>query len=176
MRLNCCLYDVPETPLKIVGKDSLAFLNKLFTREVSKISVGKAGYAIACNDDGGIIMDGVLMRPNDKEFIYVQANGDFLNWAQAHVGSMDVSINDFDSWVLQVQGPTSLEVLEAVSDISIEDFPYYAVRETSINGDSFYISRSGWTGERGFEIYSKNDEFDGVGLWDFLLERENRLD
>ena len=171
MRLNCCLYDVPETPLKIVGKDSLAFLNKLFTREVDEISLGKAGYAIACNDEGGIIMDGVLMRPNDKEFIYVQANGDFLNWAQAHIDSMDVSINDFDSWVLQVQGPTSLEVLEAVSDISIEDFPYYAVRETSINGDSFYISRSGWTGERGFEIYSKNDDFDGVGLWDFLLEK-----
>ena len=107
------------------------------------------------------MMDGVLMRPNDEEFIYVQANGDFLNWAQAHIGELEVSIFDFDSWVLQVQGPTSLDVLESVSGISVEEFPYYAVTETDINGTSFYVSRSGWTGERGFEIYSKNETLMG---------------
>jgi aminomethyltransferase len=171
MRAKCCLYDVPETPLKITGKDSIAFLNKLFTRDISKIAIGRAGYAIACNHQGGIIMDGVLMRPNDHEFIYVQANGDFLNWANALIEDLDVSIRDFDSWVLQIQGPTSLEVLEAVSNISIEDFTYYSAVETEINGNSFYISRSGWTGERGFEIYSKNADFDGVELWSHLLEK-----
>ena len=171
MRSKCCLYDVPETPLKITGKDSIDFLNNLFTRDVSKINIGKAGYGIACNHEGGIMMDGVLMRPNEEEFIYVQANGDFLNWAQAHIGELDVSIFDFDSWVLQVQGPTSLDVLESVSGISVEEFPYYAVTETDINGTSFYVSRSGWTGERGFEIYSKNADFDGVALWNFLLDR-----
>ena len=171
MRSKCCLYDVPETPLKITGNESIEFLNMLFTRDVSKIAVGKAGYAIACNHSGGIMMDGVLMRPNEEEFIYVQANGDFLNWAQALLGNFDASIEDFDSWVLQIQGPTSLDVLEAVCDISIDDFPYYGVAEVDINGNSFYISRSGWTGERGFEIYSKNSDFDGVKLWNFLLEK-----
>ena len=171
MRSKCCLYDVPETPLKITGKESIEFLNLLFTRDVNKIAVGKAGYAIACNHNGGIMMDGVLMRPSEEEFIYVQANGDFLNWAQALLGNFDVSIEDFDSWVLQIQGPTSLDVLEAVCDISIDDFPYYGVAEVDINGNSFYISRSGWTGERGFEIYSKNSDFDGVKLWNFLLEK-----
>lgn len=171
MRSKCCLYDVPETPLKIVGHDSIAFLNKLFTRDIAKINIGKAGYAIACNHQGGIIMDGVLMRPNEEEFIYVQANGDFLNWAQAQLGDLDVSIDDFDSWVLQIQGPTSLDVLEAISDVDTDNFPYYGVTETEINGNSFYISRSGWTGERGFEIYSKNADFDGVALWDYLLEK-----
>ena len=173
LRTKCCLYDVPETPLKITGNDNIEFLNRLFTRDVDKIKIGKAGYAIACNHQGGIMMDGVLMRPNEEEFIYVQANGDFLNWAQAHLGNLDTSINDFDSWVLQIQGPTSFEVLEAVSDISIDNFPYYGVRETEINGTTFYVSRSGWTGERGFEIYSKNANFDGVGLWNHLLEEGN---
>ena len=171
LRSKCCLYDVPETPLRIVGSDSIAYLNRLFTRDIGKINVGKAGYAIACNHQGGIIMDGVLMRPNEEEFIYVQANGDFLNWAQAQLGDLDASINDFDSWVLQIQGPTSLDVLEAVSDVTIDNFPYYGVIETDINGDPFYISRSGWTGERGFEIYSKNSDFDGVALWDYLLKK-----
>jgi aminomethyltransferase len=170
MRKKCCLYDVPETPLKITGKDSIAFLNKLFTREISNIRIGKAGYAIACNHQGGIVMDGVLMRPNEHEFVYVQANGDFLNWATAQIGNYDVAILDFDSWVLQIQGPTSLDVLEAVSDISLENFPYYAVTETEIDGVPFYVSRSGWTGERGFEIYSKNTDFDGVKLWNHLLK------
>ena len=171
LRTKCCLYDVPETPLRIVGSDSIAYLNRLFTRDISKINVGNAGYAIACNHQGGIIMDGVLMRPNEEEFIYVHANGDFLNWAQAQLGDLDASINDFDSWVLQIQGPTSLDVLEAISDVTIDNFPYYGVIETDINGDPFYISRSGWTGERGFEIYSKNADFDGVALWDYLLKK-----
>lgn len=176
LRSKCCLYDVPETPLKITGKDSIEFLNMLFTRDVERINIGKAGYAIACNHEGGVMMDGVLMRPNNEEFIYVQANGDFLNWAKAHKGKLDASIDDFDSWVLQIQGPTSFEVLEAVSDISIDDFPYYGVRETEINGTSFYVSRSGWTGERGFEIYSKNADFDGVGIWNYLLEKGKSAD
>ena len=97
LRTKCCLYDVPETPLRIVGKDSLPFLENLFTREIQKIKIGRAGYAIACNQEGGVIMDGVLLRPNDEEFIYVHADGDFLNWAKAHIGNYEVSIHDFDS-------------------------------------------------------------------------------
>ena len=91
-------------------------------------------------------MDGVLMRPSEREFIYVQANGDFLNWATAHIGKLDVSIRDFDSWVLQIQGPTSLQVLEAITNISSDSFSYYDAIETEIYGSSFYISRSGWSG------------------------------
>ena len=176
LRKYCCLYDVPETPLRITGKDKEKFLEKIFTRNIDKIKTGRAVYAFACNHDGGILMDGVLMHPNEDEFIYVQANGDFLNWAQAQLGDLDASIYDFDSWVLQIQGPTSLDVLEAVSDVTIDNFPYYGVTETDINGTSFYISRSGWTGERGFEIYSKNADFDGVALWDYLLEKGKNAD
>ena len=69
-------------------------------------------YAFACNHDGGILMDGVLMHPSEDEFIYVQANGDFVNWATANIGQLDVKIDDFNSWVLQIQGPTSLDVLQ----------------------------------------------------------------
>lgn len=171
LRTACCLYDVPETPLRITGKDSLLFLERLFTRQISKIRVGRAGYAIACNHEGGVVMDGVLMRPNEHEYIYVQADGDFLNWASANLREYDAVIEDFDSWVLQIQGPTSLQVLEAVTGISDTEFSYYAMCETDINGVPCYVSRSGWTGERGFEIYSKGADFDGVALWEHLLDK-----
>lgn len=169
LRTQCCLYDVPETPLRITGKDAEALLEKLFTRTISNIKIGRAGYAIACNHDGGVIMDGVLLRPNAEEFIYVQANGDFLNWAAAHNQCYEATIEDFDSWVLQVQGPTSLQVLQGVAGISETELTYYGVVETEIVGQPFIISRSGWTGERGFEIYSRGSNFDGTALWSELL-------
>ena len=169
LKTYACLYDVPETPLRIIGKDAAAFLQKLFTRNVKKLKVGRAVYALACNHHGGVLMDGVLMRPNDQEFIYVQGNGDFLNWANANLGDLDASINDFDSWVLQIQGPTALDILTAVTGINQAEFSYYAVTEAKIDGLSCYISRSGWTGEKGFEIYSKSADFNGEALWNYLI-------
>ena len=169
LKTDCCLYDVPETPLRIIGNDAAAFLQKLFTRNVKKLNVGRAAYALACDHQGGVLMDGVLMRPNDQEFIYVQGNGDFLNWANANLGDLDASISDFDSWVLQIQGPTALDLMAAVTGIDQEAFSYYAVTEANINGVACYLSRSGWTGEKGFEIYSKGDDFDGEALWQYLL-------
>ena len=88
LRKYCCLYDVPETPLRITGKDKNKFLEKIFTRNIDKIKSGRAVYAFACNHDGGILMDGVLMHPSEDEFIYVQANGDFINWATANIGTL----------------------------------------------------------------------------------------
>ncbi|MBT5010330.1 MAG: aminomethyl transferase family protein [Gammaproteobacteria bacterium] len=169
LKTFACLYDVPETPLRITGKDAAAFLQKLFTRNIKKLKVGRAVYALACNHQGGVLMDGVLMRPNDQEFLYVQGNGDFLNWANANLGDLDASISDFNSWVLQVQGPTALDLMTAVTGIDHNAFSYYAVTEAEINGLPCYISRSGWTGERGFEIYSKDDDFNGEALWQYLL-------
>jgi len=173
LKTHACLYDVPETPLRIIGKDAAAFLQKLFIRNVKKLKVGRAVYALACNHQDGVLMDGVLMRPNDQEFIYVQGNGDFLNWANANLGDPDASISDFNSWVLQVQGPTALDLMTAVTGIDQPEALFYAVTEAKINGLTCYISRSGWTGERGFEIYSKDDDFDGVALWQYLL-RDHR--
>tara|TARA_B100000927_G_scaffold137678_1_gene111089 strand:- start:1740 stop:2861 length:1122 start_codon:yes stop_codon:yes gene_type:complete len=170
LRKYCCLYDVPETPLRITGRDKKEFLERIFTRNIDKIKVGRAVYAFACNHDGGILMDGVLMHPNEDEFIYVQADGDFINWANANIGDLDVKIEDFNSWVLQVQGPTSLNVLAKISDINLERFSYYSCSKVKIIDKDFYVSRSGWTGERGFELYSDGDDFSGQELWDYLLE------
>ena len=177
LRKYCCLYDVPETPLRITGKDKEKFLEKIFTRNIDKIKTGRAVYAFACNHDGGILMDGVLMHPNEDEFIYVQANGDFINWATANIGSLDVKIEDFNSWVLQIQGPTSLNVLSKITNINLKEFTYYSCSKVKILNKDFYVSRSGWTGEKGFELYSDGDNFSGEDIWNYLLEagKEERL-
>ena len=122
-------------------------------------------------------MDGVLMHPNEDEFIYVQANGDFINWASANIGNLNVKIEDFNSWVLQIQGPTSLNVLSKITDINLEEFTYYSCTKVKILNKGFYISRSGWTGEKGFELYSDGDNFLGEDLWNYLLEagKEEKL-
>jgi aminomethyltransferase len=170
LRRKACLYDVPETPLRISGPDSIAFLNKVFTRDIEKIRTGRAGYALACNTAGGISMEGVLMHVGADNFVYVQADGEFMPWLVAQSLGYKVTIEDIDSWVLQVQGPNSLRILEKVCGIVKAEFPYYSVTETQMNGQQVLISRSGWTGELGFEIYSLGTDFDGEGLWAYLLE------
>lgn len=167
---NACMYDVPETPLRFSGPDVVTFMEKIFTRNIRDIAPGRAVYAFACNDNGGIIMDGVLLHPNEEEYIYVQADGDFINWANAQKGDLDASVEDFNSWVLQIQGPSSLKILEKITGINASEFSYYSASITSINNVKFYVSRTGWTGEKGFEIYSFDDAFNGEKLWNYLLE------
>ena len=135
LRRDAVLYDVPEAPLEIKGPDAEILLNAVFTRDISKLRPGRAAYGIACLADGGILMDGVIMRLAEDHFWYVQANGPFLPWLHAHGGDMDVTIRDPQSWVLQVQGPKSLEVLAAACDTAAPDpFRYFDVRECWIAG------------------------------------------
>lgn len=171
LRRQAVLYDVPETPIEIIGPDAEQFLNGLLTRDVSKLKVGRAAYGLACLPDGGMLMDGVVMRLSEDRFWYVQANGAFLPWLLAHSAGLDVSVRDPQSWVLQVQGPSSMQVLEAACDEGApENFRYFDVRDCTMAGQSLLLSRSGWTGELGFEVYTTAAEPDGASLWRHLLE------
>jgi len=154
LRRKAVLYDVPEHPIEISGPDAFALLDKVFCRDISKLREGRATYAIACNDRGGILMDGVLMKLGPERYWYVLADGEFLPWLEAHALGMDVAISDPDSWVLQVQGPRALDILPDLLDGPVPDpFKYFSVHEVAIDGHAFLISRTGWTGEMGFELY-----------------------
>ena len=84
------LYDVPERPLEISGPDSTQLLENVFGRTVADLKILRARYAIACSHDGGIIMDGVLIRLAENRFWYVHANGDFEAWLLAHSKDLNV--------------------------------------------------------------------------------------
>lgn len=170
LRRAAALFDVPERPLQVEGPDAERLLDLVLTRDVTTLPPGRACYAIACDDRGGILMDGVLIRRSSERFWYVLADGAFVPWLRAHASGMDVAIADPDSWVMQVQGPTSLDVLDEACDGGIPDpFPYFAVTETNMGGRSVLVSRTGWSGELGFEVYTQPG-LDGATLWDQLVE------
>ena len=169
LRHAVMLYDVPETPVEIAGAQACELLNYLFTRDISTLRVGRACYAIACDSDGGILMDGVLMRLDESRYWYVMANGPFESWLRAHAMHFDVRVRDPNSWVLQIQGPRALEVLARVVDGELRaPFNYFAVAECTIDHQPVIVSRTGWTAEMGFEIYA-SDGVDGPRLWRHLL-------
>jgi glycine cleavage system aminomethyltransferase T len=169
LRREAALFDVPERPLQIEGPDSERFLDLVLTRTVGALGLGRASYGIACDAYGGILMDGVLLRLSPERFWYVLADGDIAGWLQAHAAGFDVSITDPGSWVLQIQGPTSLTVLaDAVDEPLPDPFAYFAVTEARMGDQPVLVSRTGWSGELGFEVYTFPG-VEGPALWDHLL-------
>lgn len=169
LRRRAVLYDVPETPIEITGPDAGRLLDTALTRDMTKLKVGRAAYGLACLPDGGLLMDGVVLRLGAERFFYVQADGEFLPWLAALGVDLDVTVRDPDSWVLQVQGPRSLEVLAAARDGGApQPFDYFDVAECALGGQPVVVSRTGWTGELGFEVYTRPDT-DGPALWRHLL-------
>lgn len=167
-RREAGLVDTGERPTEIIGPDAEALCNKLFTRNCATLKPGRAGYGLLLYPDGGILCDGILMRLAPDRFWYVQADGPVFSWLVAHAAGMDVKIRDPRSWVSQVQGPRSLEVLAAASDIGLpENFTYFSVARVTMGGQPVIVSRTGWTGEMGFEFYTLPEEapLDGEALW-----------
>jgi len=163
------LYDVPEKPLSIQGKDAIVLLERIFTRKISNLKVGRARYAIACTPQGQMLMDGIVIRLAADHFWYVKADGEFETWLLAYSESLDVVVSDPKSWVLQIQGPKALDVLAAAADHTVSDrFGYFHVDTFTLGGQEVLISRTGWTGETGFEVYS-NPNIDHLALWDHLM-------
>lgn len=171
LRRGVSLFDVPEHPIEITGPDALPFLNRLFCRDLSRLRIGRATYAIACNHLGGIVMDGVVLHIAQDLYWYVLADGEFMTWLEAHRAGYDVRVRDPESWVLQVQGPRALEVLEPVLDgAAPSPFRYFSVHECEVAREPFIVSRTGWTGEIGFELYSRRPGVDGERVFRHLMK------
>lgn len=169
LRRRALIFDVPEKPLEIAGPDALPFLEKVFARKIATMQVGRGYYAIACTPQGGIFMDGVIFKLGPDRYWYVQADGPFHTWLIAHSGGFDITISDPRSRVLQVQGPASIDIMQAASDGAItEELRYFRSGYFSIGGQNLYVSRTGFTGELGFEIYSEGANTDHLALWDHL--------
>ncbi len=171
LRQKAVIFDVPEKPIEISGPDAIPFLEKVMTRKVSKINEGRGYYSLACTPQGGIFMDGVLFKFNKNKFWYVQADGPFEDWLLAHTSNYDVKISDPKSRVLQIQGPASIDIMKAASKGKInENMKYYNSGFFNLGGQNLYVSRSGFTNELGFEIYSDGFKTDHLALWDHLMK------
>ena len=172
LRRGVMLYDVPEKPLEIIGPDAARLLERVLACRAETLAVGRVRYGIACNEDGTVLMDGVVMRLAPDRFWYVKANGEFMSWLKANAIGLDVEVSDPDSRVLQIQGPKSLDVLDAAIGGGLSpDFKYFHAGFFDVCGQRLWVSRTGWTGEVGIEIYCNSgpEPTDHDALWDGLL-------
>jgi aminomethyltransferase len=170
LRCKVAMYDVPERPVQIEGPDAVPFLEFIFARRIATLKEGRGRYAIACTPRGGVFMDGILFRMPEDRFWYVQPDGALETWLIAHSEGFDVTISDPKSRVIQIQGPKSLEVMRSASDGAIDEgMVYFHAGYFDLGGQELYVSRTGWTGELGFEIYSQGAKTDHRRLWDHLI-------
>ena len=168
LRQKAAVLNTGEYPLQFEGPDAEKLLDLLFTKDITKIKVGRCGYGVACYEDGGLLVDGILLRLEQNKFWYAQADGDFYSWARAHAAGMDVQIADPNVFVSQVQGPNSLKILQAASDNGMPDpFGYFALARVQFGGQEVVITRTGYTNELGWEFYTEAHH-DADALWRHL--------
>lgn len=168
LRQKAAVLNTGELPLQFEGPDAELLLDKLFTKDMTKVKVMRCAYGLACYEDGGLLVDGILLRLEQNKFWYAQADGDFYSWARAHASGMDVEITDPNVFVSQVQGPNALKILEAASDNGIpETFGYFAVAKVMFGGQEVVITRTGYTNELGWEFYTE-PHHNAEALWAHL--------
>ena len=147
-----------ERQVEITGPDSYKFIQLLTPRDLSKLSVGQCKYVLIVNNDGGILNDPVLLRLAENHFWLSLADSDVLLWAQgvAVNSGLDVKISEPDVSPLQLQGPTSQEIMVKLFGDGIKDLKYYWLREYNLDGIPLVVSRTGWSSELGYEIYLRD--------------------
>lgn len=167
------LWDVGvERQVEITGPDAFAFTDMLVPRDLTKCRVGQCKYVFVTAEDGGIINDPVLLRLGENHFWLSVADSDVLLWARglAYSLGMDVRITEPDVAPVQVQGPRSADVLRDLFGDAILDLPYYHAVERDLAGMDVVVSRTGFSGELGYEIYLRDATRDGLRLWDAVWE------
>ena len=160
-----------ERQVEITGPDAYKFTQLLTPRDLSKLSVGQCKYVLIVNNDGGILNDPVLLRLAENHFWLSLADSDVLLWAQgvAVNSGLDVKISEPDVSPLQLQGPTSQEIMVKIFGEDIRDLKYYWLREYELDGIPLIVSRTGWSSELGYEIYLR-DGSKGNELYEKIME------
>ncbi|MFU8866956.1 aminomethyl transferase family protein [Natronococcus sp.] len=167
------LWDVAvERQIRVKGPDAEALTNYVITRDATEIEPMHGKYVILCNEDGGILNDPVLLRPGEDEFWFSISDSTLMQWLQGvNVGmEFDVEIDEIDVAPVQIQGPKSIDVMIDLVGEEVDDIPYYGLMEAEINGVPVLVSQTGFSGEKGFEIYVKEASKNAERVWDPAIE------
>ena len=159
-----------ERQVEITGPDAARFVQMLTPRDLSKMAVGQCKYVLITNAEGGILNDPILLRLAKNHFWISLADSDILLWAQGvavHSG-LDVTIGEPDVSPLQLQGPKSGDIMQALFGDGILDLKYYWHRELDLDGIPLLVSRTGWSSELGYEIYLRDGAY-GDALWERIM-------
>jgi len=161
-----------ERQIRVKGPDAEAFTDFVITRDATKIEPMHGKYAILCNEKGGILNDPVLLRLSEDEFWFSISDSDLLLWMQGVnvAKKFNVEIDEIDVCPLQIQGPLSEDLMAKLAGEELRDVPYYGLMEANINGADCVISQTGFTGEKGYEIYVRDTHENAEKVWNKVLE------
>lgn len=168
------LFDVSHMgEIEVKGSDAKKFIQKLITNDISKMVEGQIMYSPMCYPDGGVVDDLLVYKYNEEHyFIVVNASNsdkDYQWMKDNSEGRMEIKNLSSEYAQLAIQGPKAEFILQKLTDVSLSDIKFYYFKpEVKVNGINSIVSRSGYTGEDGFEIYTSPAE--ATGLWDKLLE------
>lgn len=174
VRSQIGLFDVSHMgQVSLRGKNVVAEVNRLVTNDLSKVALGQAQYSMLLNPEGGVIDDIILYRRSEEEvFICVNASNRHVDfaWFQEHLaGKLSLEDQSDDLSLLAIQGPFAEQVMASCSDDSVaKDLAYYWAAEAKVFGVPCYLSRTGYTGEDGFEIYVENSK--APEIWNGLMD------
>lgn len=161
-----------ERQIRVKGPDAEAFVDFVITRDATKIPPMRARYVILCNGEGGILNDPVLLRLSHDEFWFSLSDSDLIYWLQGiNVGRrFDVAIGEIDVCPVQIQGPKSIDLMTDLIGPAAAEIPSYGLWSGFVAGCEVMVSQTGFTGEKGYEIYLRDATLHAEALWNAVLE------
>jgi aminomethyltransferase len=170
IRNAATLYDLtPMVKYRISGPSAPTYLNRLVTRDIRKLHVGRVAYCVWCNDAGHLIDDGTVFRLAETEYRLCAAEHQ-LDWLLASaVGFENLAIEEVTERIaaLAIQGPTSCAVLKSAGFIAVERLRPFEMGVFDVKGMEVTVSRTGFTGDLGYELWMRPEHAEG--LWDLLM-------
>jgi aminomethyltransferase len=176
IRNSAALIDIsPLFKYRVTGRDATKLVNRVIARDINKVAVDQVIYCCWCDPDGKVIDDGTITRLGENEYRWTAADPS-LRWFQQNALGLDVKIEDISEQVaaLALQGPTSGKLLHAVMDANVANLKYFRVTRGKIAGVPVDISRTGYTGDLGFEIWMPWKE--ALRVWDKLVNEGEVFD
>ncbi|MCH7870543.1 MAG: aminomethyl transferase family protein [Planctomycetes bacterium] len=163
---------IDVTPLfkyEVRGPDSAAFLSRVMVRNIAKLKVGQVSYCCWCDHQGKVLDDGTVWRIDDAHYRVTSAEPAF-RWLNHNARGFDVTIADISDKIaaLSLQGPNAREILKSAADADVESLRFFRLTQARINGFDAIITRTGYTGDLGYEIWVANEH--ATALWDVLIE------
>lgn len=156
-----------ERQIRVAGSDAEDFVNTVITRDATRIKPMHGKYCILCNEKGGILNDPVLLRIGQDEFWFSVSDSDLMLWLQGvnTPRRWNVEIDEIDVAPLQVQGPLSEDMMAKLIGEELREIPYYGLMETEIAGCPVVISQTGFSGEKGYEVYVRDATETAEAVW-----------
>jgi len=162
VRQHCGVFDVSHMgEVYVTGNDAEKYVNHIFTNDITKAPLGKIYYGMMCYPDGGTVDDLLVYKMEENEFFIVinAANIDKdVDWMRQNAEGFDIAIDHCSDYYgqLAVQGPDSESIMEEVLNLPCKELEFYTAKATEVNGETIIISRTGYTGEDGFEVYGSH--------------------